>query len=482
MRIESRLRIATWITFGICTLMTASIAWTQLQVRRAQVARGLVTEIFVTQTDRELLRDDFIIRREPRAAAQLEETTAELTRLLDRADRELKSRSERVLVATIRSEFDGTKAFSEELERVVKASGGPEAIGLSYSESDTLFFGQYLMRSYAIHDGIAALRRLESDAVDEAVEMGTLIAVLVVILGTIVISINYFRLGRQFAGRALSIEGDLGLIGKGDLDHRLDASGDDEFSALAKAINDMAARLKESHASVEVLRGEIERRVAAEELGARTIEEKETLLRELFHRTRNNMQIIMALLDAEAALSPDPGVGAIVKRTNARIMSMALVHGLLYESDNLATIKLDAYCRDVAALPAQSGRDGGGKVVLVNDCEPVRASIETAVPFGLALHELVSNARRHAYPDGRAGEIRVTLRKSPSGTIELEVADDGVGLPEAIESRLEETLGLQLVHTLIEGQLRGRLWYENDAGLRWHASFEDGHGLQSPSI
>lgn len=481
MRITTKLSLATGLSVAIACSMIASIAWTQLQVVHAQKARDLVHEMLTVQTERELARNDFIIRRENRAIEQWKSSTSEFGRLLDSSAPVLDSKLERLLIADISSDFEATKTSFAALSNLSPVSEDPGGPAVYYDKADALLIGQMLIRAYSMHDDIYRLRELESAAVDSAVGRGSLIAIVVILLGTLAITLIYARLARHFAGRTLELQKGLAVIGSGDLAHRIQARGDDEFAELARASNAMAARLKESHASILELRSEIARREVAEDLRRRALEEKDSLLRELFHRTRNNMQIIMAILDAEAALAKDRQIDDLVRRTNGRIMSMALVHGKLYESGNLSTIDLSAYSRDLIGLLLGGQDVGDEKVRILSYFDSVSASIETAVPFGLAFHELVSNAMRHAYPAMAAGVIRVGLTKDASGTIELEVADDGVGLPEAIESGQEETLGLQLVHTLVEGQLKGRLWFENEKGLHWHASFEDRHGIPHDS-
>lgn len=222
---------------------------------------------------------------------------------------------------------------------------------------------------------------------------------------------------------------------------------------------------------------DITERKKAEELSTRLnhelerrIGEKEALLRELFHRTRNNMQVIISLLGWEADRSADPAVREIVDRTNDRIMSMALVHRKLFDSKDLSRIDLNDYCRDLIAQLA--GDDGLASRVRFSPAEaPLPAIIDIAVPFGLVFHELFSNAIRHAYPGGEEGEIRVALSRNAQGLVELLVADDGVGLPEDLDVCAGGGLGFQLLHGLVEGQMGGGVAIESRKGLSCRITF-----------
>jgi len=195
-------------------------------------------------------------------------------------------------------------------------------------------------------------------------------------------------------------------------------------------------------------------------------------LRELFHRTRNNMQVIIGILSSEAEASGNPAVSAVVQKSNERIMSMSIVHKKLFESNDLSRIDLRDYCRDLIDFMGRGEPGTGRWIRFTGPDTPVPALIDSAVCFGLVLHELIANALEHAYPAG-TGEIRVTLALTENSEIELEVADDGVGLAPGCDVRGMKGLGFTLVHGLVEYQLRGKIWLSSDQGLAWHILFSD---------
>lgn len=218
---------------------------------------------------------------------------------------------------------------------------------------------------------------------------------------------------------------------------------------------------------------DITERRLAEDRTRKALEDKETLLRELFHRTRNNMQVIMAILSFEADVAKSELVDKVVRETNERIMSMSLVHRKLYESQDLSRIDLKEYTEDLLALLMQDCAFAPGRVCVNTAIEPVSVLIDTAMPFALILNELVTNAFRHAFPGGRAGTVSIGIRKTLKDAVELSVSDDGVGLPERFDWRASNTMGLQLVHGLVEEQMKGSIRMESSRGVSCFVSFSE---------
>lgn len=231
---------------------------------------------------------------------------------------------------------------------------------------------------------------------------------------------------------------------------------------LIASLFDISERKREEE-QLRTLNGELERRIG----------EKETLLRELFHRTRNNMQVIISLLGWEADLVGNSLVDEVVRKTNDRIMSMSLVHKKLYDSMDLSSIDLNEYCRELIDLLIDGEPGRRRRIRFESATETLPVVIDIAVPFGLAFHELVSNAQRHAYPVEGEGEIRIGLAREAAGRIELVVSDDGVGLPGDFDAKSGKTLGFQLIRGLVEDQMGGIFKFETGRGLRCIVSFSD---------
>jgi PAS domain S-box-containing protein len=200
---------------------------------------------------------------------------------------------------------------------------------------------------------------------------------------------------------------------------------------------------------IEYVRDITKRKKAEDQLQA-SLREKEVLLREIHHRVKNNMQIISSLLSLQSRHIQDPGVLEVFKESQRRIRSMALIHERLYQSADLSRIEFSQYLDNLANRLLHSYQVDSDRVRLSLHSEEVFLNINTAIPCGLIVNELISNALKHAFPNGRKGEVAVELRRNESGEFLLRVSDDGVGFPKALDFRRTETLGMQIVVTLVD--------------------------------
>lgn len=246
----------------------------------------------------------------------------------------------------------------------------------------------------------------------------------------------------------------------------------DELEILADSFNALERGVAEARAdevrAMEDLR-------ESEEAVRRSLREKETLLQEVYHRTKNNMQVIASLLEMQALISEDEGTRGVMREMVGRIRSMALVHKKLYESKDLSRIDLGEYVEDLTA-GIRSGflDDRKGIEIRVDADRGIVSLLDAAIPCGLALNELVVNAVKHAFPGGRGGLIRVRLGRRDDGMIEMRVEDDGIGLPPGFDAERDGRLGLRTVVSLIEYQLHGSVEYRTGEGTTWILAFRDG--------
>jgi PAS domain S-box-containing protein len=215
--------------------------------------------------------------------------------------------------------------------------------------------------------------------------------------------------------------------------------------------------------------GELKRREA---FLAASLREKEVLLREVHHRVKNNMQVISSLLNLQSRRVQDPGVQEMFRESQRRIRSMALIHERLYQSSDLSRIEFSQYLRNLASHLFHSYQVSSSRVRLRLDTEEVFININTAIPCGLIVNELISNALKHAFPDGRTGEVAVELHRAPGDAYVISVSDDGVGYPRGLDFRNTETLGMQIVNTLV-GQIDGTVDYSGDRGTAFAIRFEE---------
>lgn len=201
---------------------------------------------------------------------------------------------------------------------------------------------------------------------------------------------------------------------------------------------------------------------------AEEAQRKEVLLREIHHRVKNNMQIVSSLLSLQSRYMENESYKQMFKESQNRIKSMALIHEKLYKSKTLETVNFREYITDLVQGLVQSYK--GHNITVTIEVDDILLDVNTAVPCGLIINELVSNALKHAFP-GREGEIKVGLHAS-NGTIELVVADNGVGIPEGVDMKATETLGLRLVTILAEDQLNGKIKLTQDGGTEFCITFQ----------
>jgi two-component sensor histidine kinase len=200
-------------------------------------------------------------------------------------------------------------------------------------------------------------------------------------------------------------------------------------------------------------------------------ERKEALLREVHHRVKNNLAVICSLFYLQSMHTKDAETMQIFRDMENRVHSMALVHESLYGSENLARIDFAEYAQALAKDILSSHGSPGAPVQLKSDLEPVIMSADLAIPCGLILNELISNAFKHGFPDGIGGEIRLTLRNGTDGKCSLFVEDSGVGIPADLDVNKSKSLGLRLVRSLTQ-QIRGSFeLVKIDSGTSAHLQF-----------
>jgi two-component sensor histidine kinase len=212
-------------------------------------------------------------------------------------------------------------------------------------------------------------------------------------------------------------------------------------------------------------------RKQAEEQALTSLGEKELLIREIYHRTRNNMQIICALLNLQSEYSKDERMLKLFKETENRIKSMALVHGKLYESKDLSRINLKSYIEDITESLFKTNQTNPEKVLVKIKADDVSLAIDSAIPCGLVINEIIVNSLKYAFPDDKKGEIRIELCLSGKGEIVLRVADNGVGMPKGFDPRNTKSLGLQIIYSLAEEQLKGKVELNLEKGVEYQIRF-----------
>ena len=191
--------------------------------------------------------------------------------------------------------------------------------------------------------------------------------------------------------------------------------------------------------------------------------QKEVLLREIHHRVKNSLQIIISLLRMQSRSIGNESLSVALRQSENRIRSMALIHEKLYQSADLARVDFADYVRDLASDLFLSYSVQSRSVILESAIQPISLDLDQAQPCSLVLNELISNALRHAFPDGRAGTLRVSFQETEDGRCSLTVRDNGVGLPPGFDHTSTNSLGLRLVSNLVN-QLQGTLQISSSGG------------------
>jgi len=202
---------------------------------------------------------------------------------------------------------------------------------------------------------------------------------------------------------------------------------------------------------------------------AKSLKEKEMLLKEIHHRVKNNMQVISSLLYMQAKTLKDEKVKDILRESQNRIKSIALVHEKLYQSTDLDRIDYSEYLRKITDHLFESYQVDPNIIKLQLNLENVFMHINKAVPCSLILNEMISNSLKHAFPKGRKGVITIDIRKKADMYI-LIYSDDGIGIPEGITFERTESLGMQLIYGLVE-QISGSIELERKGGTRYTITF-----------
>jgi PAS domain S-box-containing protein len=201
-----------------------------------------------------------------------------------------------------------------------------------------------------------------------------------------------------------------------------------------------------------------------------SLKEKEVLLKEIHHRVKNNLQVISSILNLQSSFVKDSRTLEILEESRNRIRSMAIIHENLYQTTNFSSINFSDYLTNLTGNLISSYRIHSGHIELRTDMDKVELILDQAIPCGLLVNELITNALKYAFPGDTSGEIFVGL-KEKDGRILLEISDNGVGLPKDFNILNSDTLGLQLVTTLVE-QLDGEIKFDSSKGIKYLITFD----------
>ncbi|MGZ7120109.1 MAG: histidine kinase dimerization/phosphoacceptor domain -containing protein [Methanobacterium sp.] len=222
--------------------------------------------------------------------------------------------------------------------------------------------------------------------------------------------------------------------------------------------------------SVHIARNITERKIMEDKI-KKSLEEREMLIKETHHRVKNNLMVISSLLSLQARYIKDQETQEIFKDSQNRARSMAIIHEKLYQTTDLKKIDFGEYIQKLSLELFRTYSDKSKDIDLDLDVEDHQLDVNTSIPLGLIVNELISNSIKHAFLNGGSGQIRVKFLKEGSKYI-FEVSDNGIGLPDEFNLEEVDTLGLSLVVSLVD-QIRGELEYDGHDGTRFTIIFKE---------
>jgi PAS domain S-box-containing protein len=202
----------------------------------------------------------------------------------------------------------------------------------------------------------------------------------------------------------------------------------------------------------------------------RSLEEKETLLKEIHHRVKNNLQIISSLLRMQSRRTDDQITSMLFQESQNRVQSMALIHEQLYQSPELSQIDFGDYIRSLTDNLFRCYGVSQRKIVLDIETNSIKLTLDIAIPCGLIINELVSNSLKYAFPEQKNGKITISLTKSPENQLTLIVQDTGIGIPQLLDWQNTDSLGLRIVKNLTR-QIKGKIILEREQGTTFYVKF-----------
>ena len=243
----------------------------------------------------------------------------------------------------------------------------------------------------------------------------------------------------------------------------------DNLARLAPAVEReiREVRTRRERTQAERALGESGQRLVAQAAAMKqqgeVLQQRETLLREIHHRVKNNMQVMSSLLSLQSRLASHPETRRMLEENQNRIQSMALLHEILYQSQDLALVDFSKYLLRMVDYLFRSYGVSSQQILLYTELDPIKLELDDALPTGLLISEVVSNSLKHGFPAGRPGEVRIRMRRQSAATISLTLSDTGVGLPPNVDWANSRSLGLRLVRALAE-QLHASLDISSEGG------------------
>jgi two-component sensor histidine kinase/DNA-binding response OmpR family regulator len=231
------------------------------------------------------------------------------------------------------------------------------------------------------------------------------------------------------------------------------------------------SNLKEAERMRRALLSILEDEKLAKKKVEASLQEKQVLLREIHHRVKNNLQIVSSLLQLQAGHTKDEQTIRMFNESQMQIRTMAMVHEKLYQNENMSMVDFGDFVKSITDNLFQFYPHGLGQIRFTVEIDNIFMSIDKAIPCGMIINELVSNSFKYGFPEESKGEIGIKMKSKAQNEFELTVYDNGTGIPESVDYRNTETLGLHLVTILTEDQLQGQIKLDTSDGTKFRIQF-----------
>lgn len=457
--------------FGLLVLILAAVvagsAWLAREHRsdlaemeRHAAITSLLEEARFDATLANLLLERYVIAGNETAVPVIRSFAAMATDSLAEARANIEAEGREADVARLDEITAGAAFVSETSEQVIALRQSGDVQGaraaLEAAAPRITQFGMEISE-------VAEQERLEVPALrSQADRTGDLAFWLLVISGVIGAALGLAAsalVTRSILRPLSSLESSALAVAAGDLEARAQPTGPRELARLGASLNQMTDSLLDAS----------KRREQEEQIKA-SLKEKEVLLKEIHHRVKNNLQVISSLLNLQAGSIKDQQAMETLKESQSRVKSLALIHEKLYQSGDLAKIDFAGYVLSLTADLYHAYGVNPEAIALRIDVDDVSLDIDTAIPCGLIINELVSNSLKHAFPADREGDVRIGLHSDDDDRLKLSVGDNGIGFPKDLDFRNTESLGLQVVGTLTD-QLGGTMELHRNGGTEFAMTF-----------
>ncbi len=326
-----------------------------------------------------------------------------------------------------------------------------------YRQSQAFFVAESTITHKQVNVGSIRLV-ISRERVRKLVIFNSALAILMLFLLNMAIFGTNYLLSSWYLFKPLSkLESTVKIIAAGNLNAFIDVSSKDEIGQLARSFRQMMENLKRITASRNDLNQEIQERERIERELKGSLKEKEILLKEVHHRVKNNLQIVHSLLNLQGGKSDSTDLKQAIQDANNRLRSMALIHETLYRSNDFSHLDIGTYFESIIKGLNRIYHDPEKNVAWTIEVKTQNLNLDKSIACGLIINELVTNTFKYAFINQHRGRIHIRLTKLSPKKVELTVADDGAGLPDGIDIKSSDSLGLQIVSMLSEDQLEGSI-------------------------